>query len=784
MASVSISWTNNDNSPDGGIDIERSTDSFATVNTVASGLSSTTTSYTDSTVSTNTIYEYRVERNTDHATATSTTVSSVVDSATRSSANANGSVTDSTTRSVTTGTYKNSITTVVDNTSNSTVTTGEIATGSSASSLTTQENNSATNTKGSDAFVWGSSSWGSNEWTTTVVGGLDFANLSVGVVSPTSTTSTSIAQPITSEISTTATTVNSTDSSTATPDTVVTSSLATSRTTQEVSTTVGESTTVLASATTTDTTISNVGAVGSVTASESELVGATSTSLSQDTSVLSQSDTSVDSGNTTSTSFDQVTTSVAPTTILTSPDEFASSNDSSQPTVAVGSIALSDELSLVGETATLSASAGSVDTPTSTTRSTTAAKINASTTSIEGAAGVGDGIATSFNDGEIYQSNLTLLQVTDISKALPPESFTPSVASISGSVSTTDSVDTPGQVARTTASINAVEESSSTTQGAKIPVVSGGFASDSVGTQFESGDIINKSTVVPQSISTSFALPDREIISTTSLIETSKEQTGSISAASIESTVTNPFSTTEVIESVDNSRITRIGSSVLQSGDTSLSETIGQFINTVAESISSQQTSTAVDTSSVTGSVTVNAESDEIASAGDSSNLSASVGKSSLTSETSDTVVSAKLIAARATVDQNALSGEEFTSSTDAATVNQSTATPIDSVLSLSIDSVVLPVNSLVTESTTVGTSFDDPSLSNTTIELIDGRSVLVLIDDADISTVSTSIPTVLPNTTKNRTRRVADLDTTTESSDNDNTADTKDDNSNWVTLE
>lgn len=65
---VELSWTNNDDSSDGGIDVERSTDGFSTANTVASGLAPTTTSYTDTTVSEGTAYEYRVERNTDHAT--------------------------------------------------------------------------------------------------------------------------------------------------------------------------------------------------------------------------------------------------------------------------------------------------------------------------------------------------------------------------------------------------------------------------------------------------------------------------------------------------------------------------------------------------------------------------------------------------------------------------------------------------------------------------------------------------------------------------------------------
>lgn len=68
---VDLSWTNNDDSSDGDIEVERSTDGFSTVNTVASGLAITATSYTDTTASEGVIYEYRVERNTDHATETS-----------------------------------------------------------------------------------------------------------------------------------------------------------------------------------------------------------------------------------------------------------------------------------------------------------------------------------------------------------------------------------------------------------------------------------------------------------------------------------------------------------------------------------------------------------------------------------------------------------------------------------------------------------------------------------------------------------------------------------------
>jgi hypothetical protein len=72
---VDLSWTNNDDSSDGGIDVERSTDGFSTVNTVTSGLSPSATTYTDTSTSGGETYEYRIERNTDHAKATSGTTS-------------------------------------------------------------------------------------------------------------------------------------------------------------------------------------------------------------------------------------------------------------------------------------------------------------------------------------------------------------------------------------------------------------------------------------------------------------------------------------------------------------------------------------------------------------------------------------------------------------------------------------------------------------------------------------------------------------------------------------
>jgi len=40
---VDVSWSYTDNSTDGGVDVERSTDGFSTLTTVASGLSTATT---------------------------------------------------------------------------------------------------------------------------------------------------------------------------------------------------------------------------------------------------------------------------------------------------------------------------------------------------------------------------------------------------------------------------------------------------------------------------------------------------------------------------------------------------------------------------------------------------------------------------------------------------------------------------------------------------------------------------------------------------------------------
>ena len=71
-----MNWSNNDDLSDGGIDVERSPDGGSTWNSVNTGLSTSTSSYTDNSGNSGTTYSYRIERNTDHASATSNTASS------------------------------------------------------------------------------------------------------------------------------------------------------------------------------------------------------------------------------------------------------------------------------------------------------------------------------------------------------------------------------------------------------------------------------------------------------------------------------------------------------------------------------------------------------------------------------------------------------------------------------------------------------------------------------------------------------------------------------------
>ena len=71
---VELTWQREDESPDGGFDIERSTDGGSTWSDVATNLSTTTSSYTDTSASNGTVYDYQVERNTDHVSVTTNSV--------------------------------------------------------------------------------------------------------------------------------------------------------------------------------------------------------------------------------------------------------------------------------------------------------------------------------------------------------------------------------------------------------------------------------------------------------------------------------------------------------------------------------------------------------------------------------------------------------------------------------------------------------------------------------------------------------------------------------------
>lgn len=65
-----LSWTKNDNSSDGGVSVERSTDDGSSWSTIASGFAPSTTSVTDPSLpSGETDYKYRVVRSTPHATS-------------------------------------------------------------------------------------------------------------------------------------------------------------------------------------------------------------------------------------------------------------------------------------------------------------------------------------------------------------------------------------------------------------------------------------------------------------------------------------------------------------------------------------------------------------------------------------------------------------------------------------------------------------------------------------------------------------------------------------------
>lgn len=63
---VTIDWQKDDNSSDGGFEIERRLEGQSSWSSITSGLSLGTTSYTDSTVTNGETYEYRLTRNTQH----------------------------------------------------------------------------------------------------------------------------------------------------------------------------------------------------------------------------------------------------------------------------------------------------------------------------------------------------------------------------------------------------------------------------------------------------------------------------------------------------------------------------------------------------------------------------------------------------------------------------------------------------------------------------------------------------------------------------------------------
>ena len=68
---LTISWTKNDDSSDGSFEVDRAPLVGTNWSTIATGISPTTTSYTDTTISDETEYKYRVARDTGHKRVTS-----------------------------------------------------------------------------------------------------------------------------------------------------------------------------------------------------------------------------------------------------------------------------------------------------------------------------------------------------------------------------------------------------------------------------------------------------------------------------------------------------------------------------------------------------------------------------------------------------------------------------------------------------------------------------------------------------------------------------------------
>jgi len=71
---VDLSWENTDDSTDGTVTVQRTTDDVESWSDVGSDLAYNTTTYTDTNAETGNTYQYRIFRATDHATITSSAV--------------------------------------------------------------------------------------------------------------------------------------------------------------------------------------------------------------------------------------------------------------------------------------------------------------------------------------------------------------------------------------------------------------------------------------------------------------------------------------------------------------------------------------------------------------------------------------------------------------------------------------------------------------------------------------------------------------------------------------
>lgn len=73
-SSVDLTWTNNDDSSDGSIDVYRSSDGGSSWSEISNNLSPNTSSFTDSSISAGNTYQYYVYRTTSHTNAQSSTI--------------------------------------------------------------------------------------------------------------------------------------------------------------------------------------------------------------------------------------------------------------------------------------------------------------------------------------------------------------------------------------------------------------------------------------------------------------------------------------------------------------------------------------------------------------------------------------------------------------------------------------------------------------------------------------------------------------------------------------